>query len=65
MGINFVLWDQLKKNLYFHKDNKFLYLQKKIQKIIKKIEAIGTSLKSKLPLEGTNGPLVVKGTHTN
>jgi len=59
-GITFVPRHQLKKKLYFHKGNQFSYIQKEFQKIMTKIETIGTCPKSKLSPKGTNGPLGVK-----
>jgi len=61
LGITFVPGHQLeKKRLCSHKANQFFYLQKKVQKIMTKIETISTYPKSNLPLKGTMVLLGVK-----
>jgi len=63
LGITFVPGHQLRKKLYSREDNQFFYLQKKFQKIMTKIETVGTYPKSKLSPEGKNGPSGVNETN--
>jgi len=52
-GHNFCSWSLIEKKLYSYKANQFFYIQKKFQKIMKKIQPVGTCPKSHLSPKGT------------
>jgi len=52
-GHNFCFWERIEKKLYSHEANHFFYLQRNFQKIMRKIQPIGTCPKSHLSLEWT------------
>jgi len=60
LDITFVPGYQLGKNLCSHEANQFFYLQEKFQKIMIKIETVGTHSKSNLSVERTMVLLGVK-----